>query len=72
MSYIPPQVVYVTWDFCSLWFTGGQKDKSVTEKQVGYRLTPLTPLQNVVTVTGNLEEPRWRSCVTFELAESCL
>jgi hypothetical protein len=67
-----PQVVYVTWGFCSMWFTGGQKDKSVTEKQVGYTVTPLTSLQNVVTVIGNFAEPSWRSHVTFELAESCL
>jgi hypothetical protein len=53
-----PQVVYVTRGFCSIWFTGGQKDKSVTEKQVGYRVSPL---QNVVTITGKLAEPSWRS-----------
>jgi hypothetical protein len=35
-----PQVGNVTREFFSVWFTGGQKDKSVTEKGVGYRVSP--------------------------------
>jgi hypothetical protein len=62
-----PQVVYVTRGFCSIWFTGDQKDKSVTEKQVGYRVSPL---QNVITVTGNLAEPSWRSVTLLSLQKA--
>jgi hypothetical protein len=36
-------MVYVTRGVCSRWFTGGQEDKSVTEKQVGCRVFPQPP-----------------------------
>jgi hypothetical protein len=49
---------------CSTSLTGGQKDKPVIEKQAGTEFPLYPPLQTVVTVTGNLAEPSWRS-VTF-------
>jgi hypothetical protein len=29
--------------FNSIWFAGGQRDKSVTQKQAGYRISPQPP-----------------------------
>jgi hypothetical protein len=45
-------VGYVTGSFCSIWFTGGQKDKSVTEKEVGYTVFP----QSLYRMWSQLQE----------------
>jgi hypothetical protein len=61
-----PQMVYVTRGFLQYMF------HRWSERQVSYRETswysfPSRPLQTVVTVTGNLAEPRWRSVTLISL-----
>jgi hypothetical protein len=63
MSYLPPG------GFCSVWFTGGQKDKSVKRNKL-VQSFPSTSLQTVVTVTGNLAEPSWRSVTLLSLQKA--
>jgi hypothetical protein len=56
-----------------MWFTGGQKDKSVIEKQVGYRVSLQSPYRVWSQSQETLQSlAEGYICDTFELAESCL
>jgi hypothetical protein len=45
--------------FVVRWFTGGQKDKSVTEKQVGYRVSPYRMWLQSQETLQSLAEGLW-------------
>jgi hypothetical protein len=53
----------------STWLTGGHKDKSVQRNKLVIEFSH-NPLPNVVTVTGKLAEPRWRSVTLLSLQKA--
>jgi hypothetical protein len=64
-----PQVGDVTGDFCHRWFTCGQKDKPVTEKQAGTEF-PFCPPPPDCGHSHRTTEPSWRSVTILSLQKA--